>query len=76
VDSFIPETRLAFESARSAYLGHRGDFSTVIEDLNLWLEARAGLARREADRYAAWAALDALLNPAPDAPPVARGDAP
>jgi outer membrane protein TolC len=74
-DSFVPQSMLAFESARAAYLGRRGDFSTVVEDFQGWLEARAGLARREADRYVAWASLDALLHPAPD-PPVSRGVSP
>lgn len=72
-DSFIPQTRLAFETARSAYLVGRADFSTVIEDFNLWLEARTGLARRVADRYATWAALEALYSPAP---PATEGDTP
>jgi outer membrane protein TolC len=63
--SFVPQTSLVFDAARSAYLGGRGDFSAVLEGLNLWLEARTGLARREADRYVAWAALAALLPRAP-----------
>ncbi len=65
-ESLVPQTSLAFDAARSAYLGGRADFSTVIEDLNLWLEARAGLARREADRFVALARLDALTAPAPE----------
>jgi outer membrane protein TolC len=66
--SFVPQTSLAFDAARSAYLGRRGDFSTVIEDFHAWLEARRGLARREAERFDTWAEIDALLRPAPDAP--------
>jgi cobalt-zinc-cadmium efflux system outer membrane protein len=64
-ESFVPQTSLAFDAARSAYVGARGDFSTVIEDLNLWLEARAGLARREADRFIVLARLDFLTTSAP-----------
>lgn len=60
--ALIPRTSLALNSARTAYLSGRGDFSTVIEDFNLWLEARAGLAQREAERFMAWTELDALLN--------------
>lgn len=71
-ESLVPQTLLAFDAARSAYLGRRADFSTVLEDFDLWLDARAGLARREAERYAAWAALDFLLHPAADA----EGDTP
>jgi len=72
--SFVPRTRRTFDAARSAYLGRRGDFGAVVDAFDEWLDARKGLARREADRYAAWAALDALLNPAPDEPPAARGE--
>jgi len=64
--SFVPQTSLAFDAARSSYLGRRGDFSNVVEDLNLWIEARAGLARREAERYSAWAALEALVHDPPE----------
>jgi hypothetical protein len=34
----------------------------VIEDFNLWLEARVQLARREADRFTAWAELQQLVH--------------
>jgi outer membrane protein TolC len=64
-ESLLPQTRLAFDAARSSYLGARGDFSTVLEDLNLWLEARTELARREADRFVILARIDALTTPAP-----------
>jgi hypothetical protein len=66
---------LALDAARSAYLAQRADFSTVLEDFDLWLDARRGLARREADRYSTWAELDALLHSAPEAPADPRGDA-
>lgn len=65
-ESLVPQTSLAFDAARSAYLGGRGDFSTVVEDLNLWLEARAGLARREADRFTVLTRIDALTTSAPE----------
>jgi outer membrane protein TolC len=74
-ESFVPQTSLAFNAARLAYLGRRGDFSTVIEDFSLWLEARRGLAEREAERHVAWAAIQALFQPAPsDAPTQSEGD--
>lgn len=56
----LPQTSSALDAARSSYLAGRGDFSTVIEDFNLWLETRVQLSRREADRFAAWAELQAL----------------
>lgn len=73
-ESLVPQTSLAFDAARSAYLAGRSDFSTVVEDLNLWLEARAGLARREADRFISISRLDALTASAPA--PGAEGDMP
>ncbi len=67
-DGVIPQSSGAFEAARSAYLTGRGNFSTLIEDFNLWLDARTELARRESELYSAWAELQALTNPAPEAP--------
>ncbi len=57
--------RRAPRSTRRAlsYLAGRGDFSTVVEDFGLWLEARSELARREADRFPTWAELEALVTP-------------
>ena len=64
-EGILPQTSTALDAARSSYLAGRGDFSTVVEDFNLWLEARVQLARREADRFAAWAALEALTGDLP-----------
>lgn len=58
----VPQTSAALDAARSSYLAGRGDFSTLVEDFNLWLEARVQLARREADRFAAWAELERLTG--------------
>jgi len=60
-EAIVPQSSTALDAARSSYLAARGDFSTVIEDFGLWLEARVQLARREADRYIAWAELQRLL---------------
>ncbi len=75
-DAILPQTSDALDAARAGYLAGRGDFSTVIEDFNAWLDARAQLARREADRYDTWASLQALVagvpgTPAPPAEPPA-----
>ena len=40
----------------------RSDFSTVIEDFQMWLEARAQLASREAERFSTWAELESLIS--------------
>jgi outer membrane protein TolC len=61
-EGILPQSSIALDAARSSYLAGRGDFSTVIEDFNLWLEARIQLARREADRFAAWAELQKLTG--------------
>jgi outer membrane protein TolC len=61
----MPQTSAAFDAARSSYLAGRGDFSAVVEDFNLWLEARVQLARREADRFAAWAEIQSLKGELP-----------
>jgi outer membrane protein TolC len=50
------------DAARLAYLNGRGDFSTVIEDFSLWLDARVQLAAREADRFVTWAGLQSLTR--------------
>jgi outer membrane protein TolC len=68
-DAIVPQTSAVFNAARSSYLAGRGDFSSVVEDFNLWLEARVELARREADRFAAWAALESLTQPTLDSAP-------
>ncbi len=59
-EAIVPQTSAAVDAARSSYLTGRGDFSTVIEDFELWIEARVELARRQADRYTVWAELQAL----------------
>lgn len=64
-DAIIPQTSAALNSAHASYLSWRADFSVVIEDYNLWLDARTQLARREADRYITWAGFDALTAPLP-----------
>jgi outer membrane protein TolC len=66
-EAIVPQTSAALDAARASYLNGRGDFSTVIEDFELWLEARVQLARREADRFTAWAELERLTRvpPAP-----------
>ncbi len=61
-EAIVPQTSTALEAARASYLAGRGDFSTVIEDFELWLMARVQLARREADGFTAWAELERLTG--------------
>lgn len=67
-EAILPQTSAALDAARSSYLVGRGDFSTVIEDFNLWLEAQVQLGRREADRFITWAEIAYLTQPVPAAP--------
>ena len=60
--AIVPQTSLALDAARSSYMAGRGDFSTVIEDFRMWLEARTGLARRVTERYTTWAELQAAIG--------------
>ena len=68
-ESIVPRSAAALDASRAAYLSGGGDFAAVVDDFRLWLDARVELARREAERFAAWARLAALLGDA--APPVA-----
>lgn len=60
-EELLPFSRAALEAARAAFLTGQGDFSTVIEDFNLWLAAQVGLAQRQAQRFIAWAEAQAML---------------
>ena len=59
--AILPQSSAAVDAARAAYLVGRGDFLTVIDDFDRWLDARVKLARREADRFATWAEVEALF---------------
>lgn len=66
-DAILPQTSAAFDAVRSAYVAGHGEFTPVIDDFRVWLEARIELAEREAERFIAWAELEALIA-APDTP--------
>ena len=61
-DGVLPQTAAVLDAARAAYLVGRGGFAELLEAFATWLQARAGLARREADRFAAWAGLEHLAG--------------
>jgi len=73
-EAILPQAALAMDAARAGYLAGRGDFSMVVEDFRLWLEARVELARREAGRFATWAEVQELTTAAPSA--AAPGETP
>ena len=58
--AILPQTSTAMQAAIAAYVAGRGDFSNLIEDLRIWLEARVSLAQRQADRYITWSEFQAL----------------
>ncbi|MCS7181920.1 MAG: TolC family protein [Thermoanaerobaculum sp.] len=51
----VPLAEAALAAAQTAFTAGQVDFSAVLEDFNLWLEARAGLIRRQAELFALWA---------------------
>ena len=65
-DAIIPQSNAALDAARYSYASGRGDFRSVIEDFNSWLEAMTQSARREADRFVTWAEVQTLVAPLPD----------
>jgi outer membrane protein, heavy metal efflux system len=62
-EALVPQTQAALDAARSSFLTDRVDFSTVIEDFQMWLEARSQLTAREAERFGTWAELQSLISP-------------
>ena len=61
-ESIRPLSRAVFEAARSAMLEERGELGEVLDSLIMWIDAEAGGARREAERFRLAASLDALMN--------------
>lgn len=59
-EGLLPLSSAALDAARSAYLSGRGDFAAVLNNWRSWWDARSGLARRQADRFIAWASCLAL----------------
>lgn len=62
--AILPQSSAALDATRTSYLVGRADFVAVLEQFENWIEVRVGLAKREADRFAARVRLDALLVPA------------
>jgi len=61
----LPLAAAALEAARASFLAGRGDFATVVEDFNLWLEAKVALAFWQAERFAAALDLACCLGTLP-----------
>ena len=71
-EAIVPQASVAMDAARAAYTAGRGDFSTLIEDFRIWVDAQLDLSRREADRYSTWADVQELVTPAVQ--PTAEGE--
>ncbi len=66
-DGLLPQNSAALDATRASYLAGRGDFVSVLDEFRRWIDLRAELAGREADRYTAQARLAALLDPVANA---------
>ncbi len=64
-DGLLPQNSAALDATRSSYLAGRGDFVSVLDEFRRWIDLRAELAGREADRYTAQARLAALVPATP-----------
>jgi cobalt-zinc-cadmium efflux system outer membrane protein len=63
-EAILPQSAAALDATRSGYLAGRGDFAAVLDEFRRWIDVRVSLGRREADRYSARVALDALCGAA------------
>lgn len=77
--TLLPQTSAAVDAARAAYLAGRGELTTVIEALRMWLEARIELVELQAMESAVEAEVLALVGDihegAGDGPAAAGGGA-
>ncbi len=64
-EEMLPRAQAALDAAHVSYATGRGPLTAMLTALQMWLEARANLARREAERFSVAAAVDALMTPAP-----------
>lgn len=62
-DALLPQSLAALQAAQASYRSARGDFKEVAEALALRLQVQAQAARREAERFITWAALEELTVP-------------
>jgi outer membrane protein TolC len=60
--SIIPNSRAVFDATLAEYVAGRSDFSTLIEDLNSLINAKAELAKAESERLSVSARLQRLTG--------------
>ncbi len=61
-EAIVPQSSVAMDAARASYQAGRGDFSTVVENFRMWLDARVMMAEREAERFMTWAEIQMLTS--------------
>jgi outer membrane protein TolC len=64
-EEIVPKARLTAEARRAAYATGRSDVNDMIEAVRMRLMAEADAARRQADRFGAWARWQAIAGPDP-----------
>ncbi len=52
-ESFLKKSSLSIDAALSQYVSGKGDFSTVIENINLWIEGMIEVSKLEGERFKA-----------------------
>lgn len=68
-EAVLPQATAALDAARTELLNGRAPLSDTLERFEEWYEDRIAAARAEAELYAAWAEIEALLaSPLPAAP--------
>lgn len=68
-EGVVPQASAALEAARIELVAGRAPFADAVTRFKEWFHARLDLARAEADRYVAWAEIEALLaSPVPASP--------
>ncbi len=68
-EAVLPQVSAALDAARTELLNGRAPLSDTLEIFEEWYQDRIDAARAEAELYAAWAEIEALLaSPLPAAP--------
>ncbi len=61
-ESYLQNSSSAIEAALALFISSKGDFSTVVEDINLWIEGKVEIAKIEAEKFIAKSKILYHLN--------------
>lgn len=64
-DGLVLQGKVAFNSALASYIAGTGDFSTVIEDLQLYIDSMLMQLKAETDLFISWASIQEMVTPIP-----------